>query len=86
MLVDVSVISVKRDKAGIMSHKQNTPQRIAYWRVIRQVENVIRNNDRAISIITKNGLKIPESVDYYVLMNTAWEEVLQHLKDEVHRV
>jgi hypothetical protein len=50
------------------------------------VENVIRNNDSAISIITKNGLKIPESVDYYVLMNTAWEEVLQHLKDEVQKV
>jgi len=70
----------------IMVHKPNTPQRIAYWRVIRQVENVIRNNDSAISIITKNGLRIPESVDYYVLMNTAWEEVLQHLKDEVHKV
>jgi hypothetical protein len=69
-----------------MVHKPNTPKRIAYWRVIRQIESVVRNNDSAISIITKHDLESIRIAQYYINQNEAWEEALSILRHVVHKV
>jgi hypothetical protein len=69
-----------------MAHKPNTPQRIAYWRVIRQIESVIRNNDSAINNITNHDPENVNTAEYYINMNVAWEEALNDLKTKVHTV